>query len=999
MAATDITYAGLDPVSYTPDFSFLRYVLDKKEGQYEQGLKQASASYNALKKELTDPTNVNKREDFFKNIKGQLETIASSDLSLQQNVNYANSVFDPLANDKAFIYDSYYTARNKKELAKMDQWANSSDPEERKKFNPEIQAWLKRDLDSIKNGKGDIANYKVEGRSAFAYINPQDLLDKAVKDKGFEYKVDDLGNPYIVTTEGGQGGVENYTTFAENVLASDPLYQQQLNILAKNRQEQILDLYKKDPNLSLKFADAKPEEIYADYAKISYNEHKSDKKDYLEKINKGLEKDLADNNAFINANADKLAKGANDLQNGVNSEEAKLFNQQLEKTKKINDLKQKSKFVQQEYDDMYGGTGDEKLNNYVTQFSKNPTAFFSNQQLNNDVTRFSNIKSSSLKRTIKEDRAVVDVMVAKTNAMKTINDIKDDIIDNATDQQKIALKEAELALKGMKLEKGKDGTTTTTTKEADIVNVDIEGTQITLVNNLNKIKEAIATASNRGLGNIIEGMSILESMGMSSEEVGKLRSYFRKYYTASDSGIPFTETTEDNKIVGKAYNQLFSFSRNNNLNKFLEPERKGRKSLHIKDLPELLTNAVTGYESSSKDEMAAKTNILEYNSDMQALSLATTALQTGKNAVIEAKKNDPVFAGIFVKRADGKTDLINEEDIANQVATYYARFTNYDQSGRPTGPITFSKEKLKEIAQHYMDGTFDINKDNVSNSVFKVSPEKYQQLIKRINSEVSVPGFEDMVGKVVGSPFYKLNGEVKQQVINTLGHITPTNSQIFEYPEGTSEFSNPDDATQQLVRDALPSKDAISEVTLMTASPTNNGGQAVQIKFAVDLKKGDGSKNPLAGRSFFFPVTPTEASAPIFKVFERVNEVSEFDPKRKKGETYNLDTFKAEGVRAEIIPSEPGSNTGKVILYQKKYDPNTKTYSDDFEKIESSDGSTYMTYDLTKTTFSDLKNIIYQSFVYPYVTNKLAYKKQSAATSNSTYTSSSIQSYLQGLIK
>ena len=53
MAATDIQYGGLDPVLYTPDFTFLRYILDKKTSSYEAGLKQASSAYNNLKKELS----------------------------------------------------------------------------------------------------------------------------------------------------------------------------------------------------------------------------------------------------------------------------------------------------------------------------------------------------------------------------------------------------------------------------------------------------------------------------------------------------------------------------------------------------------------------------------------------------------------------------------------------------------------------------------------------------------------------------------------------------------------------------------------------------------------------------------------------------------------------------------------------------------------------------------------------------------------------------------
>ena len=235
------------------------------------------------------------------------------------------------------------------------------------------------------------------------------ILDKAVKDKGFIYKVDDLGSPYIVTTKGGEGGRENYNTFAENVLAADPIYQQQLQILGTSRKESILEMYRdanKHPDLAAKFANAKPEEIYADYAKTSFNQHKEETKAFLDTKTKALNTDVSANAAFENANAEKLAKGANDAAAGQDTPEARMYNDHLAKIKKANDLSDNLKTAQANYDEMYGGTGDDKLNNYIKSFSSSPVSFFMDQQLKNDITRFGNIKSSSLERTIKEDREI-----------------------------------------------------------------------------------------------------------------------------------------------------------------------------------------------------------------------------------------------------------------------------------------------------------------------------------------------------------------------------------------------------------------------------------------------------------------------------------------------------------------------------------------------------------------------------------------------------------------
>ena len=86
----------------------------------------------------------------------------------------------------------------------MDQWRNSEDMETRKKFNPLIYSWLQSDLDSLKNGKGDINNYKVQGRKAFAAVDAQDILNKAKAEvealkKKLNDKIDDVPDQEIIS--------------------------------------------------------------------------------------------------------------------------------------------------------------------------------------------------------------------------------------------------------------------------------------------------------------------------------------------------------------------------------------------------------------------------------------------------------------------------------------------------------------------------------------------------------------------------------------------------------------------------------------------------------------------------------------------------------------------------------------------------------------------------------------------------------------------------------
>ena len=943
-------------------------------------------------------------------------------MSLQENVNFANKIFDPIATDKAFLYDSYYTAKNKQELSKMEQWKNSDDPEQRKKYNPELEQWLARDLDSIKNGKGDVKNYKVKGRSAIAYIDPQDILNEAVKASGFKVKKDDLGQPYIVTTEGGKDFIENYTSFANNILANDPLYQQQTKALAENRQESILEMYK-DPIKYPGFVNASPDVIYKDYAKNSRAQHKTEEENYLNTLNTTLVKQKAQRSAFEDANADKLAQGLNDITAGVDSQNARLFKKHQATIAKIHSLEDQITDNQDSFNEMYGkGTeAVEKETSYINNFAKDPSSFFMSQQLKNDVTRFSNIKSASIQRTVKEDRAYVDITAAKISAQKLNNDIKDDIFDNIISQGKLnlsenkeafdqALDEAKLFLKtGTKKTKKADGTETTTSKEADIVFGDIDATQVGLINNLAKLKDKIelaTSAAKESMTGNFGSISILRSMGMAPEKVAILNGLYSKYTDQDERD--FTKkghvgmTAVERNTLSEAYGILQEYSKNNPSFKFTP-----RTSLYIEDLPTILKEGMSGYIPKNPTEKAAMKSMAAFDSHLNEVNLAVTALETGKKAVIAAKQSDPSFAGMFVNRGtkeNPKWDIIDERDVIKEIKGKLSRYQSYDNmTGKPIPGRTladnYSQQDYLNIARDYINGQFDASKNGISNSMFNISPENFKELTKRINKEVQIPGFEDMVGKVAGSPFYILNGDTQKDVLRTLGNITTTNSVIMEYT-GTSEPKQvTDDATSALIRDGLATKDALSQVALITSSPTNAGGQAVKVTFAVDLKKGDGNKNPLAGKSYFFPITPTEASKPIFKVFDNVNSVSEFDHYVKEAKPYTLNIFEGSGIRATFYPNSAGSKTGVIRLEQKAFNPQTNSYSDTFTQY----GNTDLEYNLGYNSFEELKSYLYESFIDPYIDKKIQWmtnqttQSQQTGTTAPKYNATNIKDHLKGL--
>jgi hypothetical protein len=1013
MAATDIQYGGLDPVLYTPDFSFLKYALDKKTSNYEQGLKQASSAYHKLEKELTDPANVKRRDEYLKNAQTQIQQIASSDLSNIQNVNFAESVFEPMVKDKAFAYDAFHTARIKQELGKMDAWSKSEDPEIRKKFNPEMQAWLSRDLNSLKTGNGDINNYKVNNRSAMAWVDPQEIVDEAVKEKGFKVKQDTAGNGYIVSVEGGPQFTKNYNSFASDILAANPVYQQQLNILGENRQEQIIDNYRTDAKLAPIWANKTDTEIYANYASTSFNEHRNTQKTYLDTLNKNLSSETADITAAMKGpDSDKYVKGAADVAAGnTSTPEAQMFTAITNRATDRNNLKEKLVDLNQEFDQTYGvdpNKSKEKLDNYVKTFASNPKSYFSDLQYKNDVTRFSSIKSASYSRTVKEDRAFVDLTVAKTNAMKAVNDIKDDLHDNALGdaklQEQIRIDDAKLAMQGKKKVKNSDGSYSIVDgKTGEITPVDVDITQINTTQALDKLRSELELANGEAIhqmNNPAGALSMLESMGMDSQQVGLLRGAFSKYFTGD--GKQGALTAQESKALSSAYTTLWTFSKNNPNNTFLDQERAnyGKNGLTIDKLPDLLSKAVAGYKPKNKSEVAAMRSVVEYNNQTTKIKERADALDAGRQIVIKELGNNPKFDKMFYSTDGGKTKkIIDKTYVLNNLKQFKNRIYEDVDWGRDP-QVKLSDQDLEKIAAGFFDGSINfehherlgtgrlsLHNDNVNfdyngkkyhiydgaNNALAVpmTTADYRAKLKTINERTLIPQF------ATASPFYNITGGSRDAIRADLSQVTPTNANILQY-NGTSDATQVSSTVQNEIRRALKDKDNVMDdgVTLYTSSPLSGGGQAV----AITMKSIKGSENSpapeWAGKTYYFPISPTGASPEVFKVFDNVSQATEFEPYKKKGEKYNLDMFQASGVKAEIMPTQPGANTGKVRLMQKAYDAKTKTYSDTWSQYGDD-----IVYDLGKTTFAEVKDNIYNSFIYPYVEGTISYQNQVRATS------------------
>jgi hypothetical protein len=204
------------------------------------------------------------------------------------------------------------------------------------------------------------------------------------------------------------------------------------------------------------------------------------------------------------------------------------------------------------------------------------------------------------------------------------------------------------------------------------------------------------------------------------------------------------------------------------------------------------------------------------------------------------------------------------------------------------------------------------------------------------------------------------------------------------------------EADQKVVRGAILEKGNVINTSLYTSSPLNGGGQAVSITFKTEKGTKDNPPPVWSGKTYYFPIKPTETSPKVFHIFNNVNQISAFEPYKKSGDTYKINTFQADGVRAEVVPLAPGSTTGVVRMFYKPYNAETKSYSDTEIQYTDADGNKEIQYDLGKTTFPELEQNVYNTFIYPYVKGTMKYNAQVKAnttaaggtpqTANSLYT-------------
>lgn len=193
---------------FTPDYGFLQNVLKYKEGQYEQGFAQVKNLYNSLlSSKASNAENIEVQKAYIADAERKLQSLASVDLSVPQNVGLAKSVFKTFLNDSELMHDISVTKISESQLAKGQAFLQSDDPKQRAMHSSLADEYVStvpiNELKWAKRGDGSITN--VRPRYYIPAVNLsekfKDFLDVS-KYKSFTETANGAG--FIFRTYGGE---------------------------------------------------------------------------------------------------------------------------------------------------------------------------------------------------------------------------------------------------------------------------------------------------------------------------------------------------------------------------------------------------------------------------------------------------------------------------------------------------------------------------------------------------------------------------------------------------------------------------------------------------------------------------------------------------------------------------------------------------------------------------------------------------------------------------
>ena len=220
----NITDVIPEPALFTPNFSFIDTMLRRRQGLYEQGFAQVNNAYNFVNRGVTHAYSSKVRDEFLQQANQNLKNLSSLDLSQQQNVKAAASVFEPFVKNRLVLGDMAFTAH-------LDQQANIAESyrlkDGGKEFSEDNLTYINQQRQAFANDDiSTVGQYYANRRSFTPYYDWNKEMQEVMKNfKPSSTKIERPNGMFMVTEKNASWTKEEINKYL-NATLSDKAKQQ-----------------------------------------------------------------------------------------------------------------------------------------------------------------------------------------------------------------------------------------------------------------------------------------------------------------------------------------------------------------------------------------------------------------------------------------------------------------------------------------------------------------------------------------------------------------------------------------------------------------------------------------------------------------------------------------------------------------------------------------------------------------------------------------------------
>lgn len=326
----NVTDAFPEPSLYRPEFGFLDTMLRRRQSMYEQGFSEIAGKYKQISRSVTNPINGQTRDKFIKEAMTNLKDLSAMDLSQQQNVQNASTVFQPFYKNTDVLGDMALTSHWDQQESIGDSFRLKDGGKEYSQDNIDYIRQQRKQFEGADPSTWrDVYSQR---RSYTPYWDwNKEVFEKVKEFKPSRTKIEKLNGMYTVTTEDKSYTKEELSKYLDSVLSDKAKQQMKIEASVRygNDPKALAGLYTNEvqdaiPILAQKIEETKdrikreknPENIKALQEDQAYYEQRQSKlENNLKSLGSGDMSFLTGNieglayDMYYNQNIRKLANG------------------------------------------------------------------------------------------------------------------------------------------------------------------------------------------------------------------------------------------------------------------------------------------------------------------------------------------------------------------------------------------------------------------------------------------------------------------------------------------------------------------------------------------------------------------------------------------------------------------------------------------------------------------------------------------------------------------